>query len=471
MSDSLKNRLSKRPNPRLVNLLLLVLVIMAFLFCLLLYRGVVSSKKSLEVLAEGQLVSPELVAELNKKHERERAMDLVLIVISGSMGVILIVFYRYVVRISTTLGEIQTIDHDILNSITRGILTVDLQGVITSYNLALEEILGVEGTKLIGRPLEKVFRPEDSLYQLLKESIQEEARPRDEDLAYTSKTGSIMPLRVTTFTLKNEVGKRVGGILLVKDLTEIRKMAERIQRTSRLAALGELTQRLVHEIRNPLSAMDINLQLLQERLEESGGNPEIGRYIGIISTETRRLNEVLRNAQLFSKPEPPDLETVDLHQIISQILLFIKEEASRKDIELVENLQAEESLIQADEDQMKQVFINLFKNSLEAMDKGGKLEVLSRNDGGGKIIGVELVDTGSGIPMAKLERVFDPYFTSKKKGSGLGLSIVHNIITQHGGSIDVSSWLGEGTIFSISLPLASGVEDGNRNTQAKNSHS
>ena len=104
---------------------------------------------------------------------------------------------------------------------------------------------------------------------------------------------------------------------------------------------------------------------------------------------------------------------------------------------------------------MKQVFLNLFKNSIEAMSEGGKFEVLSRNDGQGKIIGVELVDTGSGIPMASLQHVFDPYFTTKKKGTGLGLSIVHNIIAQHGGSIDVTSWLGEGTIFSIILPLAS----------------
>jgi signal transduction histidine kinase len=165
---------------------------------------------------------------------------------------------------------------------------------------------------------------------------------------------------------------------------------------------------------------------------------------------------VLRNATLFSKPQPPDLETVDLHQVIRQVLFLIKEEAIRKGVEIAENLQAEESFVQADEDQMKQVFINLFNNSIEAMEKGGRLEVLSRNDGEGKIIGVELVDTGGGIPMANLHRVFDPYFTTKQKGTGLGLSIVHTIISQHGGSIDVSSWLGEGTIFSIILPVASG---------------
>jgi two-component system sensor histidine kinase HydH len=158
---------------------------------------------------------------------------------------------------------------------------------------------------------------------------------------------------------------------------------------------------------------------------------------------------------VFSRPESPDLDIVDLHQIIDQVLFLIKEEAFRKAIEIVDNLKAEDSMVKADPDQMKQVFLNLFKNSIEAMSEGGKLEVLSRNDGQGKIIGVELVDTGGGIPMANLQRVFDPYFTTKKKGTGLGLSIVHNIITQHGGSIDVTSWLGEGTIFSIILPLAS----------------
>jgi PAS domain S-box-containing protein len=344
---------------------------------------------------------------------------------------------------------------DILDSIERGIVTVDLQGKITSCNRALEEILEVEAKTIVGHSLEEIFNSEDPLYQLLKESIQEKARPQDRDLAYTSKKGSIKPLRVTTFALRKRTGERIGGILLIKDMTEIRKLEERIQRASRLAALGQLTQRLVHEIRNPLSAMDINLQLLQERLGPRSEDPEIGRYLEIISTETRRLNEVLRNAQVFSRPESPDLDTVDLHQIIDQVLFLIKEEASRRAIEIADNLQAERSMVKADPDQMKQVFLNLFKNSIEAMSEGGKLEVLSRNDGQGKIIGVELVDTGGGIPMANLQRVFDPYFTTKKKGTGLGLSIVHNIIAQHGGSIDVTSWLGEGTIFSIILPLAS----------------
>ena len=345
---------------------------------------------------------------------------------------------------------------DILDSIDRGIVTVDLQGQITSCNRALEQILEVEARTIVGHSLEEAFTRENPLHQLLKEAIQEEARSEDRDLAYTCKKGRMKPLRVTTFPLKKKTGERVGGILLVKDMTEIRKLEERVQRASRLAALGQLTQRLVHEIRNPLSAMDINLQLLQERLGSRSEDPDIGRYLEIISTETRRLNQVLRNAQVFSKPESPDLETVDLHQIIEQVLFLIQEEALRKSIEISRGLQAKRSMVKADPDQMKQVFLNLFKNSIEAMSEGGKFEVLSRNDGQNKIIGIELVDTGSGIPMANLQHVFDPYFTTKKKGTGLGLSIVHNIIVQHGGTIDVSSWLGEGTIFSIILPLASG---------------
>ena len=330
---------------------------------------------------------------------------------------------------------------DILDSIDRGIVTVDLQGKISSCNRALEEILEVEAKTIVGHSLEEAFRREDPLYQLLQESIQEKPLLQDRDLAYTSKKGRIKPLRVTTFPLKKKTGERVGGILLVKDMTEIR---------------------------NPLSAMDINLQLLQERLGSRSEDPEIGRYLEIISTETRRLNEVLRNAQVFSKPESPDLETVDLHQIIDQVLFLIKEEAFRKKIEISESLRAKHSMVKADPDQMKQVFLNLFKNCIEAMSEGGKFEVLSRNDVQGKIIGVELVDTGSGIPMANLQHVFDPYFTTKKKGTGLGLSIVHNIIAQHGGTIDVTSWLGEGTIFSIILPLASGEKENNRDAKTKN---
>ncbi|MEJ2431039.1 MAG: ATP-binding protein [Deltaproteobacteria bacterium] len=347
-----------------------------------------------------------------------------------------------------------TVYRDILDSIHRGIVAVDLQGKITSCNRALEEILEVEAQTIIGHSLEECFGRKEPICRLFKISIQEEVHSLDRDLAFTSKKGKIKPLRVSTFPLKKKTGERVGVILLVKDMTEIRKLEERVQRASRLAALGQLIHRLVHEIRNPLSAMDINLQLLQERLGSRSEDPNIGRYLEIISAETRRLNEVLRNVQVFSRPESPDLQIVDLHQIIDQVLFLIKEEAFRKGIEISQSLQAQHSMVRADPDQMKQVFLNLFKNSIEAMSEGGKLEILSRNDGQDKIIGVELVDTGSGIPMANLQHVFDPYFTTKKKGTGLGLSIVHNIVAQHGGSIDVTSWLGEGTIFSIILPVA-----------------
>jgi len=471
MADYFRQRSFIKQAPRLATLFVAGLIVLILVSSLLLFTDMVSTRKSLDLLRDNQLVSPDVVMKLKKSYVRERTLVLVLIVVTGSIGVVLILFYRYAVRVSVALREIQTIDRDILNSITRGIVTVNLQGEVTSYNRAAEQVLGVTGDHIIGRSLEEIFRSGDPLHLLLRESIQEESRAHDRDLSYTAKTGDIRPLRVTTFALRNEAGEKVGGILLLKDMTEIRKMEERIQRSSRLAALGQLTQRLVHEIRNPLSAMDINLQLLQERLGDSSQDSEIARYLEIIGTETRRLNDVLRNAQVFSKPELPDLEKVDLHQVIQQVLALIKEEAARKNIEITDNLLAEESLVQADSDQMKQVFLNLLKNSIEAMSEGGKLEVLSRNDGEGKIIGVELVDSGSGIPMANLQRVFDPYYTTKKKGTGLGLSIVHNIITRHGGSIDVTSWLGEGTIFSITLPLAlvGSVENGNSETQ--NSHS
>ncbi len=179
MADFHKNKLYRPPNPRLANLLLVGLVVLTFTFCLLLYTGMVSTRKSRDVLAESQLVPSDVLVELNNNYERERTLGLVLIVVSGCIGLIFIVFYRYLLRLSTSLREIQTIDHDILNSITRGILTANLQGEITSCNQALEQILGVSGTKLVGRSLEEAFRTEDPLYQLLKESLQGEARPQN----------------------------------------------------------------------------------------------------------------------------------------------------------------------------------------------------------------------------------------------------------------------------------------------------
>jgi two-component system sensor histidine kinase AtoS len=161
---------------------------------------------------------------------------------------------------------------------------------------------------------------------------------------------------------------------------------------------------------------------------------------------------------------------VDLHQVIGRVVFLLREEAIQKGVEITQNLRAEQSQVLADVDQMEQVFINLCKNSIEAMARGGKLEITSRNTGNGTRIGVEILDTGPGIPMASLQRIFDLYYTTKKKGTGLGLSIVHTIISQHGGSIDVGSWLGEGTLFSIILPLAGHAEKSNGDGKAEDSH-
>jgi PAS domain S-box-containing protein len=445
----------------LANLFLALLMVLTLTVSLLLFVGLVSTRKSLDEMMREHMAQPAMVMDLSRHYQRERALELGLIAMSVSMGVTLFVIYLYLLRVSRTLREVRTIDRDILNSITQGIVTVDLRGNITSCNQALEQIFGVRAIELFGRPIEAFLPCEDPLCLLLKESFQEESQPREMDLDYTVRKDRVMPLRVTTFALRNEMGRRVGGILLLKDMTEIRKMEERIQRASRLAALGDLIQKLVHEIRNPLSAMDINLQLLQERVARQGENGEIGRYLTIIASETRRLNEVLRNVQSFSSPRPPLLEPIDLHQAIRRVILLLRQEAMQSGVEIIDDLGAGESQVLADVDQMEQVFINLFKNSIEAMAGGGKLEISSKNTGRGRNITVEVIDTGPGIPLANLRRIFDLYYTTKKKGTGLGLSIVHSIITQHSGIIDVDSWLGEGTLFTITLPLAAGPGTGN----------
>ena len=470
MSQERKRKSSIRPNLRPANVFLALLMLLTFMTSLLLYFGLVSTRKSLDTLSHSREVPQDMVMDLARHYRWERTLELGLIAMSASMGITLFVIYRYLVRVSRTLGEVRTIDRHILNSITRGIVTVDLEGKITSCNHAVEQMLGVRATELVGRPLEALFSLEDPLHRLLKESLREHVEHWDTDLEYPVSPDKVLRLRLTTFALRNEAGKRVGGILLLKDMTEIRKMEQRIQRASRLAALGELTQRLVHEIRNPLSAMDINLQLLQEKLDLTGKDREIGRYLAIISSETRRLDEVLRNAQLFAHPRPPDMKAVDLHQIIRRVIFLLRQEATQKGVEITENLQASESQIHADMDQMEQVFINLFKNSLEAMDRGGKLEVISRNTWEDKKITVEILDTGPGIPMANVQRIFDPYYTTKKKGTGLGLSIVHAIVGQHSGTIDVGSWLGEGTLFSIALPVIPDTETNNGDGKTEDSH-
>ena len=233
---------------------------------------------------------------------------------------------------------------------------------------------------------------------------------------------------------------------------DMKKTQLLMHRTDRLAALGSLTAGLAHEIRNPLVAVNTFLQLLPERFEDKEFREE---FLKLTTSEVERITNLVTNLLNFAKPSEPKLSKTDVNEVIEKVIDLIRVTAKKKGVIINTKL---EKIPQAmlDEEQIKQVFLNIFLNAIEAISNEGSILVTSRSiqKNGLEYVQVEIEDTGKGIPKRILDQIFDPFFTTKEKGSGLGLSISHQIVQEHNGFIEVESKLGEGTTFFVNLPCA-----------------
>jgi two-component system sporulation sensor kinase A len=235
---------------------------------------------------------------------------------------------------------------------------------------------------------------------------------------------------------------------VIRDVTE-RKKAEEVLRTSdKLKAAGQMAAGIAHEIRNPLTAIKGFIQLAEWRL------PDKVEYFSIIKEEIERIERITSELLMLAKPNPGKVQKTDIRQILQGVKALLETQAIMNKIEIVTELQETPAYIECDENQIKQVFINLIKNAIEAMKQGGTITVSVRCEDG-KVL-AEVADQGCGIPQEQLLKIGQPFYTTKDKGTGLGLMVSFKIIENHHGSISISSRSGEGTTFTIALPLACG---------------
>jgi signal transduction histidine kinase len=267
------------------------------------------------------------------------------------------------------------------------------------------------------------------------------------------------PVRVATLPLKDPQKRVTGTLFLVHDVRDVVRMERQMRTAERLSALGTLAAALAHEIRNPLEAMDLNLALLERSL---AGQKSVSReeertrkYLGILESEISRLAAIVENFLSFARSDIAPAAHVQLDMILHQIVDLLSNQAQSRKVKL-ELHGAGAPCVTGSEDQLKQAFLNLVINGLEAMPAGGLLRIhteISQPAGGKGLAIVRIQDTGEGIPPDQLARIFDPFFTTRPKGTGLGLTIAHRVIHEHGGHIRAASIPGEGTTFTIELPL------------------
>ncbi|MGE5790226.1 MAG: two-component system sensor histidine kinase NtrB, partial [Syntrophaceae bacterium] len=263
-------------------------------------------------------------------------------------------------------------------------------------------------------------------------------------------------LEVLTSPVKTRDGNSLGTVHILLDVTRVEKLEEMAKRTEKFAALGEMAANIAHEVRNPLGSIALSASLLLKGLADEKNRDRAARIIHSV----RNVDNKIANLLLFTRKPEPLFRDLRIHDILQDILRFSAEILDKEGIRLSVNLAGGDPMVRADGELLKQVFLNIILNAVQAMQGGGEftIETLLHNDpalmpGMERTIELRFADTGSGIAEEDRRRIFDPFFSTREKGSGLGLAIVHNIMDLHRGTVDVEQGEKGGSVFTVLLPL------------------
>jgi len=356
--------------------------------------------------------------------------------------------------LSQTLQTTKTHKDYILESISGGIITTNLEGMVTTFNRAAAQITGLLPQQVLGYHLDKLFPSTHEIYRIW-EATQKTGQPcLGREVLLNPGDGPVIHLLVSSSVLEKN-RENIGTIVVLRDLTELKRLEEQVRRADRLAGLGELAAGVAHEIRNPLTAIQGYVQLIGE---DMGWEDPQHEYLRIIAKEVNRANRIIEELLRFARPTIPLFTHINLTEELEQTLVLAGQ-VHAKNITIIRDYQPLPPIM-ADSEQLKQVFLNLLINAAQAIgEKGGTIRVATRHLPEWRQVVLAVADTGCGISPEHLDRLFDPFFTTKEKGTGLGLAIAHQIVRLHGGAIGVESEPGCGAVFSIYLPEGGG-EDG-----------
>ncbi len=344
------------------------------------------------------------------------------------------------------LGELQ---QRIVDNVSSGLLTVTDNGHIRSFNREAERITDCRAEDVVGWELGRLFPALEEA--LLGAAESERAGPLRGEVPFARRDGEELQLGFSRSTLRDAAGRPDGAILIFQDLTRVREMEERLRRSERLSAVGQLATGLAHEIRNPLASLSGAIELLGVDLRSEEASSR--KLLRIVERETARLNRLVSDFLSYAGGREPRRERVVLAELFEEIevLLGSGEHAHvRLEIEVPAGL-----AVIGDSDQLRQVFWNLILNAAEAKPPDDRVRVRAAALPPAALrsphVGIEIEDRGSGIPPEALERAFEPFFTTKPQGTGLGLATVHRVVEAHGGELSVSSEPGKGTLVGIVL--------------------
>lgn len=359
---------------------------------------------------------------------------------------------------------------NVLESLSNGLIVTDLEGKIITFNRAAASITGVKKDQALHQSINDLLAHEILPQSFDLEFFDDYSSKQRQQFTYIKNSGEKIIVEFTLTGMTSEKEALLGIIVNLNDVTQLKKLKEEAERKNRLTAMGEIAANVAHEIRNPLGSIELFVSLLKRGTKN---DPEKLDLMHHISSGVRSMNHIISNLLQYAKPRPIIREKLDLQELMENFIEFSEHMARQQNIEIIAGMNAQDRYINGDSELIKQVLLNLFVNAMQASPEGGKIyfetqNILESDPDNLKrfpaylvsdnqplsLISCIIKDTGKGMTEEEMRQAFDPFFTTKERGTGLGMSIVQNIIASHNGAITVDSAPNEGATITLFFPVS-----------------
>ncbi len=332
----------------------------------------------------------------------------------------------------------------IMGNLQDGLMLFTRDSRVVLVSASAERFVGRPRSEILGHDVEELFSPLSRLGAVVLDAFRRRQPFAQREIE--NESGKRVQVSLDFIA---EGGAVMGALLTMRDAESVRKIEDEIELSRRLAAIGRLTSGVAHEVKNPINAIVVHLEVLREKLREL--DPDARRHMDIIGKEIQRLDRVVQTLVDFTRPVELRLAEIDLRRMLEEVVALAAPEAERHGVAITQDLPAEALVVTGDADLLKQAVLNVVINGVQAMPDGGELQLAAARDNG--LAAIDVRDNGPGIPAEIRDKIFNLYFTTKQAGSGIGLAMTYRVMQLHNGSVEFESRAGRGTTFHLRLPL------------------
>jgi len=389
------------------------------------------------------------MTQFNERLQRQKLEIIILsivLLLVGFGGWLSILTLQGLKGSQSRLRRVEAFRDILISSLPVGLIATDTKGGIILYNKFSRKLTGISEKKALGGD-PAVFEKMPDIHAAFKTKGTPQKELYQKEVQLLSDTGVSHTVLLSRLTIIDSGDSFVGTLLMMQDLSQVKELEMELRRSERLAALGKMAAGVAHELRNPLSSIKGLALVLKSKFSSDNNDHETA---DILVQEVERLNRSISELLDYARPQKLQKVDVDLHKLLNKGVSLLCIDAEATGVQMVTDFPKTLPMVKADEDKLNQMFLNLFLNSIQAMESGGTLTISTIKTA--TSIRVTVSDTGCGIEEKNLGRVFDPYFTSKPEGTGLGMAMSAKIVEEHGGTITLRSIVNQGTSVVVEIP-------------------